>query len=404
MLYRTQKDFEKFKCIADKCPKSCCVGWQIVIDDDSLHKYQQTTSDFGSRLQSSIDYSQSCFKQNHHRCSMLNDNGLCDLQSALGEDYLCDTCRLYPRHTEEFLDIRERALSLSCPEAVRMLLEPHYDFAVSESLDDTSDDEDEFEDFDFILFDKLEFARDKMLEITADKSIDFQARMDLIIIMAYNLQLLFDEGEIFEMDSVVEKVLNLLDEKQKTNPNNFFSTQSIDGIKASTDNSISTHETNISLENNLSSDECNNYTYSNNFPIEKFRSLAYLRDSLEVLIDMEVTEEAWRDAVVACQNFWKDKTESSDEWQAAMHPAADLEFAFEKVLKSMLFTYFCGAVYDGQIFARAMIAVQSVRWLIMLNHLAKEDALPSTIYLYSREVEHSDINVNSLISFFEAEL
>ena len=95
-----------------------------------------------------------------------------------------------------------------------MLLEPHYDFAVSESLDDTSDDEDEFEDFDFILFDKLEFARDKMLEITADKSIDFQARMDLIIIMAYNLQLLFDEGEIFEMDSVVEKVLNLLDEKQ----------------------------------------------------------------------------------------------------------------------------------------------------------------------------------------------
>ena len=36
MIYRKQKDFDNFKCIADKCPKSCCIGWQIMIDEDSL--------------------------------------------------------------------------------------------------------------------------------------------------------------------------------------------------------------------------------------------------------------------------------------------------------------------------------------------------------------------------------
>ena len=42
---------------------------------------------------------------------MLAESGLCDLQSNLGEEYLCDTCRLYPRHTEEFLDLREYSRS-----------------------------------------------------------------------------------------------------------------------------------------------------------------------------------------------------------------------------------------------------------------------------------------------------
>ena len=356
MLYRTQQDFERFKCIADRCPKSCCIGWQIVIDDSSIEKYQNTRGDFANRLQSSIDFDELCFIQNHHRCSMLNDNGLCDLHSTLGEDYLCDTCRLYPRHTEEFLDIREYSLSLSCPEVVRMLLEPDYDFKITESQDDSFDDEDEFEDFDFLIFDKLAYARDKMFEVTSDRSLDLQARMRIIAEAAYKLQVLFDEGEIFEMDSV------------------------IDCMMQHQDSEIHTDSSNASL------------------------SFDYLTDSLDVLLDMEVLEESWRDSIRSCQNFWKDKNRSSDEWHAVMYPSDNLEYVFEKVLKSLLFSYFCGAIYDGQIYARTMIAVQSVRWLMMLYYTSGEDSPASTIYLYSREVEHSDININSLISFFEEDL
>ena len=344
MIYRTQKDYHNFKCIADKCPKSCCIGWQIMIDENSIDKYLNTTGDFADRLKSSIDYQENCFLQNNHRCSMLNDNGLCDLHSTLGEEYLCDTCRLYPRHIEEFQDIREYSLSLSCPEATRMLLEKGYDFYIDEAEDDKLDNPDEFEDFDFIIFDKLEYARDKMLKVAGDKSIPLQKRMDYIATAALKLQELYDEGDIFEMDSV-----------------------SYD------DDSLC-----------LSFDYCLN--------------------SMDVLIEMEALEDSWTKSIKEAKNYWRALSSESSQWKQAMYPDKDLEFVFEKVLKCLLFSYFCGAVYDGQIYARAMIAVQSTRWLMMLYNSSTNQPLNSTIYLYSREVEHSDVNVNTLISFFEDEL
>ena len=81
---------------------NCCSGWQIVIDKKSLDRYRSRNGEFEERLRSGIDYEESCFRQTDGRCSMLSDSGLCDLQTSLGEDFLCDTCRQYPRHTEEF--------------------------------------------------------------------------------------------------------------------------------------------------------------------------------------------------------------------------------------------------------------------------------------------------------------
>ena len=40
----------------------------------------------------------------------------------LGEKSLCRTCRQYPRHMEEFENVREASLSLSCPEVAKLLL------------------------------------------------------------------------------------------------------------------------------------------------------------------------------------------------------------------------------------------------------------------------------------------
>ena len=31
--------YDKFKCIADKCRHSCCIGWEIDIDDDTMELY-----------------------------------------------------------------------------------------------------------------------------------------------------------------------------------------------------------------------------------------------------------------------------------------------------------------------------------------------------------------------------
>ncbi len=39
MYYRKPQYYDNFTCIADRCPATCCAGWQIVIDEKSLEKY-----------------------------------------------------------------------------------------------------------------------------------------------------------------------------------------------------------------------------------------------------------------------------------------------------------------------------------------------------------------------------
>lgn len=350
MIYRKQTGYDNFKCIADKCPKSCCVGWQIVIDEDSVKKYGKASGEFGTRLKNSINYQESCFFQHTTRCAMLNDTGLCDLQSTLGEDMLCYTCKMFPRHVEEFQDIREYSLSLSCPEVTRMVLDPDYEFAIVETEDEDFDDPEEFEDFDILLFDRLEFARDKMLELAASKSISLQDRMCLIAAMALKLQRLYDEGAIFDMDDV------------------------------DFDDELDCKGTGALL------------------------SLDYCIRSMDALLQMEVLEESWRESIDTAKDYWILHCSEFTPWKEAMYPDKATEFIFEKIFESLLFTYFCGAAYDGQVYARAMIAVQSTRWLMMLKEAAPEKDLAEIIYLYSREVEHSDLNVDSLITHFEGEL
>ena len=122
MRYLKPHYYDKFVCTAGDCPDSCCAGWQIMIDETSLERYGNEKSEFGTRLRNSIDWDEECFYQNNRRCAFLNEENLCDLYKALGPDSLCDTCRMYPRHTEEYEGLRELSLSLSCPEAARIIL------------------------------------------------------------------------------------------------------------------------------------------------------------------------------------------------------------------------------------------------------------------------------------------
>ena len=121
MRYLKPHFYDKFVCTAGDCPDTCCAGWQIMIDEDSLKKYKTCrgvwkTPAWVGQLE------RGCFCQNERRCAFLNEENLCDLYKALGPDALCDTCRLYPRHTEEFEGLRELSLSLSCPEAAKIIL------------------------------------------------------------------------------------------------------------------------------------------------------------------------------------------------------------------------------------------------------------------------------------------
>ena len=117
--------YREFRCIANKCRHSCCIGWEIDIDSATREKYRHVTGAFGVRLNAAIDDGEdvSCFRLGENdRCPMLNANGLCDLITALGEENLCQICADHPRFRSYFSGRIEVGLGLCCEEAARLIL------------------------------------------------------------------------------------------------------------------------------------------------------------------------------------------------------------------------------------------------------------------------------------------
>ena len=73
MRYLKPHFYDQFTCTAGDCPDTCCAGWQIVIDEDSLERYGKEQGEFGKRLRNSIDWEEECFYQKNRRCAFLND-------------------------------------------------------------------------------------------------------------------------------------------------------------------------------------------------------------------------------------------------------------------------------------------------------------------------------------------
>lgn len=124
MLTITPDYYNKFKCIADKCRHSCCIGWEIDIDDATLEKYNNLKGDFSLRLKSNIDFCDTPhFKLDAtERCPFLNQNGLCDIISNLGENMLCRICTDHPRFRNFYEDFTEVGLGLTCEAAAEIIL------------------------------------------------------------------------------------------------------------------------------------------------------------------------------------------------------------------------------------------------------------------------------------------
>ncbi len=126
MLNTSPDYFKKFSCIADRCPDTCCAGWEIVVDSESLEKYESLDGEYGKKIRSLISVDSdgdSIFTSEQKHCPFLLDNGLCEMYIEIGHESLCRTCRLFPRHITYFGARKETGLSLSCPEAARIIME-----------------------------------------------------------------------------------------------------------------------------------------------------------------------------------------------------------------------------------------------------------------------------------------
>lgn len=123
--------YDKFECIADKCHHSCCVGWEIDIDDETMEFYNSLGGEIGEKIRRSIAGDPPHFTLGEgERCPHLNERGLCDIILQLGDGAICDICHLHPRFSNFYEDFTETGLGLCCEEAVRVILTEEEKFRV----------------------------------------------------------------------------------------------------------------------------------------------------------------------------------------------------------------------------------------------------------------------------------
>ena len=369
MYYRKPQYYDNFTCIADRCPATCCAGWQIVIDEKSLEKYNHVQGEFGIRLQKSIDWEEGVFHQYNRRCAFLNKENLCDLYRELGAEGLCDTCRLYPRHIEEFEEVREFSLSLSCPVAAEMILGQKEPVHFLEEADEALEEED-YEDFDSILYDWLEEAREVLFGILQNRKLSIATRMALILNTADLAQKALDHGTLLELDLEAE-IQDFLGRSQ-----------TIKKKKTETE------------------------------------FLEIRKKMLKDLQKLEVLREEWPRILERLEqqlyaqdegHYQQIRQEFCRQMQGTEEQKQQWEIYKEQLLLFFLYTYFCGSVYDDMIYTKAVLAVFSVlwieelamdRWLFQGRELEFQD-LVEVAYTYAREIEHSDENLNLLEEFFD---
>ena len=183
-----------FKCTADGCKHSCCIGWQICIDGATLDKYKRDSDKLGEEILGSFEECEdgACFKLLGGRCQNLDERGLCKIIKKVGEGYLCDICRLHPRYFSTFGSVTYGGIGLSCEEAARLILSEEEHTYYAEAISNEADD-----DYDEVILALINANMSSFVDIFASSDLIFKQKLTKCYNLAVKLQSEID-GEEYE--------------------------------------------------------------------------------------------------------------------------------------------------------------------------------------------------------------
>ncbi len=111
--------YKTFRCIADRCRHSCCIGWEIDIDENTLAAYDNPQTPLHREFQVHVDRTDTPHFRldREERCPFLTDGGLCRIIQEMGEGALCQICADHPRFRHCYTNHEEIGLGLCCEAA-----------------------------------------------------------------------------------------------------------------------------------------------------------------------------------------------------------------------------------------------------------------------------------------------
>ena len=203
--------FKDFQCIGGKCEDTCCIGWDIDIDEETYKKYVNCENVYFQQLfksnmyinddfsNESVDYAK--IKLNKHkRCPFLDDCNYCSIHSDMSEDYLSNTCSHFPRVLNKIDEEYEISLDIACPEAARIVLGQKDGISFNkDNVDlkkyivageiDTNDED--YEDYPIKYFKEI---RNCCISIIKNRDFDISIRLFILGDFLYRLEEKSDEN------------------------------------------------------------------------------------------------------------------------------------------------------------------------------------------------------------------
>ena len=369
MKIRVPEYFKDFKCIASKCEDTCCAGWGIVIDDVTYDRYKNVQGKFGERLRSEIvhEAGENIFVLKGNNCPFLNKEKTCDIYINIGEENLCYTCQQYPRYTEEFGSLREIGISLSCPEAARIML--NNDKKVTFELSENEEVVSSYNDINAQLFIELLQSRNIVMDMLQDRDIDLRKRVALALLFVDDIQEKIDESEIKEIKYVREKYSD-----------KFFLEELLEKLEEYKDNE------------GIKYDNIQEY-------FNVFRDLKHitpndplgLNDALRYFWQADEDEELYILKHKQFVEYYEDKI-----------------YKFENILVYFVFRYFMKAVFDYDALAKiktAIISYMMIRELAVVRYIENneftDEDMVDIAHTYSKDIEHLEENIEALAELFE---
>ena len=362
--------YKDFKCIAGACTDTCCAGWDVDVDEASYKYYKSVKGSFGKRLKSVMVKSEEggcTFTLNNGRCPFLNDENLCDLYIALGEENLCDTCAEFPRFINEYGNTREIGIAPSCITAGEII------FNYKDKLVFETTENDEFpktyNDIDPLTYIQLTSARKMAYSIVQNRAYTINDRCVLLLEFAKKIQKHLDN----ERDELIVNVVNAF--------------KDMDYQQSVLDNS----------KKKYSGFDDTAYKYIYKY-FDKFKGMEVINpDWFKVL---EVNSEFMQDCDKnGMSDFFNKMYDEFDTYYE------DRQFEYEQLLVYYVYRYFLDAVYDYNLVLKIkngivgyLILKQAdvAKWYINGKQcgerkLSKAEQIDMA-HLYSRQFEHSYSN------------
>lgn len=372
--------YDDFKCIGSKCIDNCCTNnWNIDIDEKTYKKYKKLKGEWGKKINNNISRKRSGanylqygkINLKNNKCSLLSEDGLCTIHGSLGEDYLCNTCKKYPRDIRKYGEIYERNLSISCPEVARYIIKSKENFSFNLENEKLSD-----LDKDYIVDSKY---NEKLLNILWDTR---SLAMEIIQ---------FKEIEIWKRISffkmLTDKVQNIINEKQYDNYEEVL-------------NNFREQVTNINVINSLDKISL--------IPEVKVK---FIQSALQVRANKGINNEKFNNLIKEYNNLsdknldFKNKVENiikkEEEFNIYLK---EQENILENLLIYLIYKYFMNTLYTKDLNAEVNNIILSYAMIKMLllarynknNKKLSEEDFVEVFYLFSRTVEHNLVFLSNI--------